>query len=501
MDELPLDIISLESGRAIDRAAIEQAGIPGYTLMTLAAQAALRECLAFFPDRRRWQIVCGAGNNAGDGYVLARLARQSGIEVSVLYLSDPAALTGDAAQAYADFAASGAEARVWEGQLDEQAELIVDAILGSGLDRDVGGAFADAINAINAHPAPVVAIDIPSGIHGESGKRLGTAIEAALTVCFVSLKPGLFLADGIAATGRLRFDGLGIPQNCRAQADVVMRRIDEQQLHAALPPRRKDANKGDFGHVIVIGGGRGMPGAVRLCAEAALRTGAGKVSVATWPGHADALLAACPELMVHGVEKAEQLLPLLDSADVIAFGPGLGRSAWSENLYAQVAGQGLPAVWDADALNLLAAQPEGSRAANVGPRIITPHPGEAARLLNLTSRAVQDDRLTSVQSLQRDYGGVAVLKGAASLVATANAVPLVCTAGNPGMATAGMGDVLTGVIAALLAQGLPLESAAPLGVLAHALAGDRAARQGERGMLASDLLRELRAVVNGQRDD
>ena len=204
-----------------------------------------------------------------------------------------------------------------------------------------------------------------------------------------------------------------------------MRRIDEKQLHAALPRRRKDANKGDFGHVLVVGGGRGMPGAVRLCAEAALRTGAGKVSVATWPGHADALLAACPEIMVHGVEGAEQLLPLLASADVIAFGPGLGRSPWSEDLYQKVAEQSLPAVWDADALNLLAAKREGSPTASAGSRIITPHPGEAARLLKRTSRDIQGDRLASVQSLQHTCGGVAVLKGAASLVATGDAVPMV----------------------------------------------------------------------------
>ena len=234
-----------------------------------------------------------------------------------------------------------------------------------------------------------------------------------------------------------------------------------------------------------------MPGAVRLCGEAALRTGAGLVSVATDPGHAAMLVASRPELMPHGIESAGDLEPLLDAADVIAFGPGLGRSAWAGELVERLRDDERPSVWDADALNWLAESPNTSRQ-----RVITPHPGEAGTLLGSSAAEIQADRREAAEALRARYGGTVVLKGAGSLVAAGDGVPWLCRAGNPGMATAGMGDVLTGVIAALLAQGLDPATAAAVGVEIHARAGDRAATAGERGLLASDLLAELRGLVN-----
>ena len=491
MQTLPENIYSVASVREIDRKAIEDNGIPGYTLMERAAAAAVQAARTRFPGAKRWQVICGAGNNGGDGYVVARLATHEGIVVSVLSLVDPAMLRGDAATAYGDFVAAGGAVMPWSGELDEQAELLVDAILGSGLERDVSGEFAAAIAAINAHPADVHAIDIATGINGDTGAVMGPAVVAGLTTTFVGLKAGLFLGEGPNFCGRVTFDGLGIGDECRSGVDPTCKRLDDRLLESALPPRARGAHKGDFGHVLVVGGGPGMPGAARLCGEAALRAGAGRVSVATYPDHAALITAGRPELMSHGVGDEKALTPLLEKADVVAFGPGLGQSEWARQLYTAVVQSALPAVWDADALNLLAATPEPA-----DKRIITPHPGETATLLGIDAAEVQGDRPAALKALAAKYGGIAILKGAGTLVSSGSDVPFICTSGNPGMAAPGMGDVLTGVIAALLAQRLPLSTAATAGVELHARAGDVAAADGERGMIASDVIAALQVVAN-----
>ncbi|MGB5410398.1 MAG: NAD(P)H-hydrate dehydratase [Woeseiaceae bacterium] len=491
MQDLPTEIFDVAAVREIDRTAIEDRGIPGYTLMTRAAEAAVAEARRRFPAAKRWQVLCGAGNNGGDGYVVARLAAEQGIAVSVLALIDPQQLKGDAATAYGDFAASGGVVMPWQGALDADAELLLDGILGSGLERDVGGEFAACVQALNAHRAPALALDIPTGIHGDSGRLMGCAVKAAATVTFVGLKAGLYLGEAPDYCGDIVFAGLGIPADARSNAKPVLQRLADAAFSSALGRRARGAHKGDFGHILVVGGGPGMPGAVRLCGEAALRAGAGRVSVATHPSHAQMLVASRPELMCHAIEDASELQQLLDKADVIAFGPGLGLSQWARDLYEVVASVQRPAVWDADALNLLAAAP-----AEMSNRIITPHPGEAATLLEQQTAEVQADRPAALQQLTERYGGVAVLKGAGTLVSAASGVPWLCTAGNPGMAAAGMGDVLSGVIAAMLGQGLPAELAAIVAVEAHARAGDAAAVHGERGLLATELAAELRGIVN-----
>lgn len=491
MASLPADIYSVATVREIDRAAIEDEAIPGYTLMSRAGAAAVSEARRRFPEAKRWQVVCGAGNNAGDGYVVARLAASEGIVVSVVALVEPGALKGDAAAAYGDFVAEGGVVTRWSGQLDPDAELIVDGLLGSGLERDVEGEFALAVAAINAHSANVVALDIPTGLHADSGAVMGFAVRSDLTVTFVGLKAGLFLGDGQDYCGEVAFADLGVPAKCRQSSPAEFRRIDDDLLQRTLSTRRRSAHKGDFGHVLVVGGGAGMPGAVRLCGEAALTAGAGRVSIATDSGHASIIVATRPELMSHGISGAKDLEQLLDKADVIAFGPGLGRSPWAEDLVAALGTDSRPAVWDADALNWLA---ESLTVAEN--RVITPHPGEAGTLLGQSAADVQSDRRAALEKLRGRYGGVAVLKGSGTLVSGASGTPWLCTSGNPGMASPGMGDVLTGIIAALLAQGLAPEEAAAVGVEVHARAGDRAAESGERGLLASDLLSELRSVIN-----
>lgn len=488
---LPEEVYPVAAVREIDRRAIQDAGIPGYELMTRAGRAALVEAQRRFAESRRWQIVCGAGNNAGDGFVVARLAAEAGLAVSVVALVDPARLQGDARTAHDDYVTSGGQIDSWTGSLDQRADLLVDGLLGSGLERPVEGTFADAVRAINAHPAPVLALDLPSGLHGDSGHALGVAVHADLTTTFVGLKPGLFLAEGPVHAGEIRFAGLDIPAACRDPSAATYRRIGSAVLARSLPRRQRTSHKGNFGHVLVVGGGPGMPGAARLCGEAALRGGAGRVSLATHPSHAAAIVQTRPELMAHAIEGPRELDALLETIDVVAFGPGLGTSDWARALYASLAGSSRPAVWDADALNLLAEAPESAAG-----RVLTPHPGEAGTLLGASNVEIETDRKAALLRLAQRYGGPVVLKGAGTLVSSSNGAPWLSTSGNPGMAAPGMGDVLTGVVAAMLAQGLEPEIAAAVAVEAHARAGDRAAAGGERGLLASDLLAELRGVIN-----
>ena len=484
-------LYSVATVRELDRCAIEGHGIPGYELMQRAGQGLFRSVVDRFPESRRWVVVCGAGNNAGDGYVIARHALDDARLSSVIALSATGKLTGDAKTAFDDFVRAGGRVDEFTGVLPDDGDLVVDAILGSGLDRDVSGTFAAAIDAINASGLPVAAVDIPSGLNGDTGHVQGTAIVADMTRSFVGLKTGLFLEDGPDLAGELELDTLGVPDDCFAAAETALRLIDANDVDEALRPRRRTAHKGDFGHVLVIGGGPGMPGAVRLCGEAALRTGSGLVSVATHPSHASFIAANRPELMCHAVSGRQQLEDLIARVDVVAFGPGLGRGDWAQTAYEVVADSELPAVWDADALNLLAQDPHSCER-----RIITPHPGEAARLLDTSTAEVQRDRTAAVTQLRYRYGGVAVLKGAGTLVDAGQGAPALCTSGNPGMAAPGMGDTLTGIIAALLAQGLAPSAAATGGVQIHASAGDLASLDGERGLLASDLLKSLRYVVN-----
>ncbi len=493
MCNLPHSVYSVEGVREVDRAAIEGLGIPGYTLMTSAAMEALDEAISLFPNAKRWQVICGAGNNGGDGYVLARLAAQRGISVSVIAIAPAGKLTGDAKTAHAEYVADGGQVGCWEGALDAHPDLIVDALLGSGLQRDVEGQYADVIDAINGHAAAVMALDIPSGLDGDTGAIRGTAVRADLTVTFVGLKTGLFLNDGPDCVGEVRFSDLQIPHQCYEHSEERLRRIDYAGFGKMMPPRSQSAHKGDFGHLLLIGGGPGMPGAIRLAGEAALRCGAGRVSVATHPSHHAAITSGRPELMCHAIDQPSDIRPLLERVDTIALGPGLGTAKWGRSLFNEAIKSNLPMVVDADALNLLADSPD-----HRDNRILTPHPGEAARLLEARAASIQENRPGAIEKLAGKYGGTIVLKGAGTLVSSSDGATWISTSGNPGMASPGMGDVLTGVIAALLAQGMPFEMAAAFGVEIHALAGDRAAQSGQRGLIASDVLRELKSLVNPQ---
>jgi hydroxyethylthiazole kinase-like uncharacterized protein yjeF len=492
MRELPHALYRAQDLRELDRITSEEMDIPGYTLMTRAGGAAFRLLRHSWPRARRVVVVCGTGNNGGDGFVMARLAHEAGLQVEVLLLGEAALLRGDARRACEAMLKAGVQASAFSPERWPKADVVVDAIFGTGLDREVDGLYREVITLVNRQAEPVLALDIPSGLHADSGNALGVAVRAAKTITFIGLKQGLFTGQGPDYGGEINFDGLGVSEETYQRLPAPAFRVSSQWMNSLLAPRSRVAHKGQHGHVLVVGGDQGMAGAARLAAEAAARVGAGLVSMATHPRHAVAVNAARPELMCHAVGDAGGLSTLLSKASVLAVGPGLGREEWGRQLFGCILDSSLPLVLDADALYWLAAEP-----LRRNHWIITPHPGEAARLLDVTVAEVQSDRWQAVRELHKRYGGVVVLKGAGTLMCNGHDPLALSDSGNPGMAAGGMGDVLTGVIAGLLAQGLNPWQAALVGVHLHGCAGDAAAAQeGERGMLAGDLFRPLHQLVN-----
>lgn len=479
-----------EDARAIDRRAIEGLGIPAFELMSRAGAAAWRLLRERWPHVRRIGVACGPGNNGGDGYVVARLALEAGCRVALVALDQ--ARSAEARQAAADWQAAGGRTRGFDGVLPE-VDLWVDALFGIGLTRAPEGAARELIAAIDVAGVPVLALDAPSGVDADSGHVPGAAVRADCTLSFIAAKRGLHTGAALDRVGDVLLDALDLPLAAFEDTPPAAMLLRPAHLRRWLAPRARDSHKGRHGHVLCIGGDLGMGGAVRLCAEAALRAGAGLVSAATRGEHVAAILAARPEVMARGIEDAGDFSPLLERADVLALGPGLGRGDWGWSLWTAALQSGKPVVLDADALGLLAAQPLALPASAV----LTPHPGEAARLLDTDTAEVQRNRFRAAEALAERFAAVVVLKGAGTVVAAPGETPAVIAAGNPGMATGGMGDVLTGVIAALLGQGLSTFDAACAGVLLHAAAGDAAAAEGgARGLLPSDLMTPLRRLAN-----
>jgi len=477
--------------RQLEQLAIAN-GVSEYSLMQTAGQAAFEKLRERWPQAANIVVCCGKGNNAGDGYVVASLAKEHGFAVTIFTLSPPSELQGAALEAAQAAQQLDITIETFDAEKPLAADVIVDALLGSGLQGDVREPFVSAIQAINASDSAVLSLDVPSGLDVDTGDILGSAVEANVTVTFIAGKPGLYTSKAPAYCGHIYWHDLNIPAELFSQITPDAQLIDWEQVQQVLPRRRKDAHKGNHGHVLVIGGDYGMGGAVRMAAEAALRVGAGLVSVATRPEHVPIVSCARPEIMCHQVSQSDDLEVLLAKATVVVIGPGLGKSEWAEALLATVLKHDHPKVLDADSLNLLSEHP-----LHRNDWVLTPHPGEAARLLDSNSQAIQDNRFKAATEIQQQYGGVTVLKGAGTIIQAPNHIPDICMAGNPGMATGGMGDVLSGVIAGLIAQGLALDVAASAGVMVHAKAADLAAKKdGERGLLACDLMEHLRQLVN-----
>ena len=484
MQRLPL--YTADQARLIDRQAEVKYGLSGPELMARSGAAAFEHL------RRRWPhavdlcVVCGSGNNGGDGLVLARLAKDAGLRVR-LFLAGRGPRDGsEAAGALEQWRTVGGEINPIPTVLP-RADVYVDAILGIGLKQAPEGEVKKAVEALSREDN-ILSLDVPSGVDADTGHCPGQAVRATQTITFIVRKLGLYTGRARGHGGEVLLEALGLPEQPLEEELPVAWLLCDAPV---FPPRRLDTHKGDYGRVLVIGGAPGFAGAARMAGEAALRVGAGLVTIATHPDHAAILNAGRWELMVRGVENGSALRDLIESSSVVAIGPGLSVNAWGREMWQAVIDVSCPLVVDADALNLLAASPHRYER-----WVLTPHPGEAARLLGWTSSAVQANRREAIRRLGERYGGSIILKGAGTLIQGKDEL-VICNAGNPGMASGGMGDVLTGVVAGLIAQGRGPFQAAKEGVCLHAVSGDRAAEKGERGLLATDLLPWLRRLVNG----
>lgn len=477
--------------RACEQQAASLYQLDEHELMSRAGAEAFSYIKQLYPQVATVAVFCGSGNNAGDGYVVARLAHEHGLMVTI-YQCKPVNELPPAAQYAALMAMDvGVECQPIDEPIDSEVELIIDALLGIGLKGPVHGVIAAAINQINDSGIPVVSLDIPSGLNADTGCVENFCVNATVTLTFIGLKSGLYTADGPDYSGDVYCCSLQLDA-CVAKQLPVASLLRPETLALPLAPRKKNSHKGNYGHVLIVGGGPGMPGAVNLAAKAALRTGAGSVSIATLPEHAQGALPLIPEAMVWGVRSAQELQPLLARTTVCVIGPGLGDSDWAVGLFLAAITSQLPMVIDASALRLLAEHPQLD-----DNWILTPHPGEAAALLSCPTEQIQKNRYQAAVNIQKRYGGVVVLKGVGSIIQTSEKNAFVCPKGNPAMASAGMGDVLSGIIAGLCAQGLSLSEAARCGVYAHAQAGDKVAQAlGGAGLLASDLFDVLPYVLN-----
>lgn len=499
-DHLPGELYSAAQVRALDALAIAQSDDPsGYTLMERAGEAAFACLLERWPDQSAICVFAGPGNNGGDAYVVATLACHHGLDVLFYTLGDHTHMPPAASKARELALQAGVEPQAFKGELLYDERVIVDGLLGTGLNKPLDGEYSQAIAAINHHPAEVLALDLPSGLSADTGCILGDAIQATMTVTFIGVKQGLLTAAGPDCCGDIAFASLALEGLLVKAAESHTERISWDRLERLglrLTARHGDSHKGEFGHVLAVGGDHGMGGAVAMAVEAAGRCGAGLIRCATRTEHVAPLLMRRPEAMIRAVESGLELQPLLEHSTVVACGPGLGQSSWSELLLQQVLAATSPLVLDADGLNVLAS-PGWQRRFVKRDVVLTPHPGEAARLLNTSIEQIQADRFAAVRQLAQDYAAVVVLKGQGSLIASPSGEVALCTDGNPGMSCGGMGDVLTGVIAALLAQGLSPWQAACYGVCAHSAAADLAAHNGgQRGLLATDLMPYLRELMN-----
>jgi hydroxyethylthiazole kinase-like uncharacterized protein yjeF len=457
----------------------------------LAAAELARE--RFLADKRAVLVLSGPGNNGGDGFVLARHLKAWWYDICLVFTGERAALSADAAAAYdAWIAAGGAIER--EPPRGRRFDLVVDALFGIGLERDLSGRYAELVEFINAFGAPVLALDIPSGLHADTGRVMGCCVRAACTLTFIACKPGLVTLDGPDYAGELVVDALGLDPEALLPACGHLTAAGV--LTRALKPRPRNSHKGSYGNVIVVGGAAGMTGAALLAGRAALLCGAGRVYLGLLDGTTPALDPVQPELMLRTAATVIDL----DHQACLVVGPGLGQSEQALELVRRALLSETPLLLDADALNLMGANPQLQPlcARRASPTLLTPHPAEAARLLQSTVSGVQRDRLSAALQVAERYHACVALKGAGTICANADGRWYINTSGNPGLASAGMGDVLSGILGALLAQGATAHTAMLAGVYLHGAAADalRTAHGGPVGMTASEVALAARTLLN-----
>jgi NAD(P)H-hydrate epimerase len=501
-----MKLYSASETRKIDGLAIKEKGITGYSLMQMAAEFSLDVILSEFNPVEELIIFCSKGKNSGDGFLLGSFAKEFGLEVTVVMSNTPNELKGASKKAFAEMKESKVKTisnkSIGKLKVSNKA-VIVDALIGTGLKGNLRKNIKDSILALNklGVKSPVVSLDIPSGVNPDTGDAGDICVYADITATFVAQKKGCFTSIGKKASGEVIYSDLEIPKRIFSAVASSSYVVDYEDSISRVVYREQDAHKGNFGHVLVIGGDRGMGGASLLSSRAAVYSGAGLTSLVTRPEHVIASLVSCPEVMVKGVDSGQDLEEHLVKPNVIAIGPGLGQSAWSEQMVQRVFWEAekrdISVIMDADALNLLTTLKLSS---NLPKKLIlTPHPGEASRLLNTTVTEIESDRFSAAAKIQKKFNATVVLKGSGTIICNQSSGTQkwgICGSGNPGMATGGMGDVLTGIIAGILAQGLTLKDAAEAGVDLHAKAADQASLEfGEAGLTSSDVINELRYLL------
>lgn len=502
-----MKVVTAQEMRDIDRITIKEYGIPGLVLMARAGLAVASRVRELYPEKKT-TVICGGGNNGGDGLVAARELFNRGFKVNVLMFAKKNSLSPDCNAQYQIARKTGVpiEFRKTLKGSDLHGAVIIDAVFGTGLSRHVEGNIAGVFAHLNKSGAPVISVDIPSGISSDTGEILGDAVRADCTVTFGLPKRGHFLYPGADYTGRLFVEDIGFPWNLINSDELRLESLDGETVSRLLPARQKDSHKGDYGHVLVVAGSKGKTGAALMAANACLRSGAGLVTLAAPESLADIFQSRATEEMIIPLpddgsgmlafEAADEILKFaFERADVIAVGPGIGVSVDTGKIISElVLKSTIPLVIDADGINSLGGESRILRKAK-SPVILTPHPGEMARLLKVTEygrRDIAKDRINAALSFSKQTGAYLILKGAPTIIASPEGNAFINTTGNPGMATAGSGDVLTGIIASLLGQGInPLEASVS-GVFIHGLAGDIAAQKtGEHSLIASDIIRHL----------
>ena len=478
-------LYNIESVYRLDRTAVEVDGLSEISLMQRAGERVWREISSRWPEFTRITVFAGSGNNGGDAFVVANLAKQQGIEVQFIVCGDLSRQSKTSAHFHRIWLQSGGDI-VESNQQEIVGEVIVDGLLGIGLTRELNSDWQVLIRQINQTDAVRVAIDIPSGLNANTGIAQPCAVKADLTVTFIAVKVGQYLSDGPDFCGELVFDDLGVSSRTSRSQTPVLSVLDHYNV--TLPvKRRRNSHKNEFGHVLIIGGDRGMAGAVSLAAQAALRAGAGLVTVLMHPECVHDL-SAIPELMVQSWDNINEKL---EQATVIVIGPGLGQSEAAKFCLEKLQNCKKPVVVDASAL-----ESDFLNALESDQVVITPHPGEAAKLLSTTSAQIQADRIGASQKLVEKFNMVSVLKGSGSIIAQTGSIPAINVHGNPGMASAGMGDVLAGLVGALLGQNLTPFEAAKTGVLIHALCAENyAASNDETGLIASDIIQRIPRIL------
>ena len=489
---LSYKLFRADAVRDNEKQAAQDSAVTLFTLMERAGEAIFRQCETTYPQAGNLLVLVGQGNNAGDGYIAAHCAQKAGRKVTVCAVEPDRKLDGDAGRAQQRWLEAGNSVCKFNDHLLTQSEVVVDALLGTGINTYIRNEFAQIIDTLNHSSVPVISIDVPSGLDANTGQSLGRCVQADVTVTLVGIKPGLTTGAGKQSCGRLVFEDLGVGDAFSKLAKPFASWLDINQF-SRMGPREVHSHKGSYGRLLCVGGNKGTAGAIRLSGEAALRSGAGMVRTYVHEKSIIQVSAGRPELMV----TSEDLDAALQWATCVVIGPGLGQDDWAQQTFAQVLkhcqSEDKPIVLDADALNLLSQQ---ASAYTLEHSILTPHAGEAARLLGVSVDDVESDRFNYAKQCAQRYHATCVLKGAGTIIDNETSVA-VCRHGNPGMATAGSGDVLSGILGALLAQGMSLDIASRYGVTLHAKAGDDLAElYGQRGMLASDLFEAVRALIN-----